>query len=51
MSKNKFGGSWTENKMEIVVSYAKAYFVTNKKPLQKQRSQPKLTAYEKIFMQ
>lgn len=25
MSKNKFGGSWTENKMEIVVSYAKAY--------------------------
>ena len=25
MSKNKFGGSWTEAKMEIVVSYAKAY--------------------------
>ena len=25
MSKNKFGGSWTEDKMEIVVSYAKAY--------------------------
>lgn len=25
MSSNKFGGSWTEQKMEIVVSYAKAY--------------------------
>jgi|KBSMisStandDraft_5_1062788.scaffolds.fasta_scaffold42506_3 three-Cys-motif partner protein len=25
MSKNQFGGSWTEAKMEIVVSYAKAY--------------------------
>src|SRR4051794_10826143 len=25
MSKNIFGGSWTEAKMEIVVDYAKAY--------------------------
>ncbi|HET6722729.1 MAG TPA: three-Cys-motif partner protein TcmP [Chitinophagaceae bacterium] len=25
MSKNQFGGSWTEAKMDIVVSYAKAY--------------------------
>ena len=25
MSKNKFGGSWTEEKMKIVVDYAKAY--------------------------
>ncbi len=27
MSNNKFGGSWTEAKMEIVVSYAKAYLI------------------------
>ena len=33
MSKNKFGGSWTEAKMEIVVSYAKAYLTI----MQKQR--------------
>jgi len=25
MSKNKFGGGWTEAKMEIVVRYARAY--------------------------
>lgn len=25
MSKNQFGGSWTEAKMEIVVSYVKVY--------------------------
>ena len=25
MSKNVFGGSWTEMKMKIVVDYAKAY--------------------------
>jgi hypothetical protein len=31
MSKNKFGGSWTEAKMEIVVSYAKAYLTIMKK--------------------
>ena len=24
---NQFGGSWTEAKMEIVVSYAKAYLI------------------------
>jgi hypothetical protein len=27
MSKNKFGGGWTEKKMDIVVGYAKAYLV------------------------
>jgi three-Cys-motif partner protein len=27
MSKNQFGGSWTERKMQIVVDYAKAYLV------------------------
>lgn len=33
MSKNKFGGSWTEAKMEIVVSYAKAYLtIMHKQP-------------------
>jgi len=24
---NKFGGNWTENKIEILVEYAKAYLV------------------------
>jgi three-Cys-motif partner protein len=27
MSKNKFGGSWTKAKMEIIVRYAKAYLI------------------------
>lgn len=27
MSKNKFGGGWTEKKIDIVVDYAKAYLV------------------------
>lgn len=27
MNKNKFGGSWTEEKMKIVVDYAKAYLI------------------------
>jgi three-Cys-motif partner protein len=27
MPKNKFGGSWTEEKMKIVVAYAKAYLI------------------------
>jgi three-Cys-motif partner protein len=33
MSKNQFGGSWTEEKIEIVVEYAKAYLrIMNKYP-------------------